>query len=67
MLTFVICSPTILRVPEPPKNAILVAASLICAVRLAREEIRNSPKVVATISESIWLAEKIWQRIAERN
>ena len=50
-------------VPEPPKNALLIAAAFICAVRLAREEIKNSPKVVAAISDSIWLAERIWKRI----
>jgi hypothetical protein len=48
------------------KTAILVAASLIAAVRLAREEIKQSPKVMATISDSIRLAEMIWARIEKR-
>jgi hypothetical protein len=36
-------------VSEPPKNALLIAAAFICAVRLAREEIKNSPKSLLKI------------------
>jgi len=42
------------------QNAILIA---ICAVRLVREEIKPSPKVFATIQDSIKPAEMIWQRM----
>jgi len=45
------------------QNAILIAASLICAVRLVREEIKPSPKVYATTQDAIKLAEMIWQRM----
>jgi hypothetical protein len=48
------------------KTAILVGASLIAAVRLAREEIKSSPKVQATIGDAIQLAEMIWHRIEKR-
>ena len=46
------------------KTAVLVAAAIICAVRLAREPIKNSPKVMAAVSDSIQLAQMIWARIA---
>ena len=45
------------------QDAILIAASLICAVRLVLEEIKPSPKVYATIQDAIKLAEMIWQRM----
>jgi hypothetical protein len=43
---------------QKEKSAILVAASIIAAVRLAREPIKNSPKVNATIEDSLQLARK---------
>jgi hypothetical protein len=43
--------------------AILIAASLIAAVRLNREEIRPSPSVTAKIADSIRLAEMIQARL----
>jgi hypothetical protein len=51
---------------EKPNNALLIAASLIAAVRLAREEIKPSPRVVSTISDSIRLAEMIQKQIEQR-
>jgi len=51
---------------EKSKNALLIAASLIATVGLAREEIRPSPKVMATISDSIRLAEMIQKQIEQR-
>jgi hypothetical protein len=48
---------------ERSTNALLIAASFIAAVRLAREEIKPSPKVHATIADSIKLAEMILQRL----
>ena len=48
--------------PEPPKTderlkgALLVAATLVAAIRLRGEPITNSPKVIATIHDSIKLA-----------
>jgi hypothetical protein len=49
---------------ENRSNAvILIAASLIAAVRLNREEIRPSPSVTAKIADSIRLAEMIQARL----
>jgi hypothetical protein len=49
---------------EKRSNAvILIAASLIAAVRLNKEEIRPSPSVTAKIADSIRLAEMIQARL----
>jgi hypothetical protein len=49
---------------EKKSNAVLlIAASLIAAVRLNREEIRSSPSVHAKIADSIRLAEMIQTRL----
>ena len=45
------------------RGALLIAASLIAAIRLRGEPITNSPKVVSTISDSITLARMVLQRI----
>lgn len=51
-------------VPEDrSKNALLIAASLIAAVRLAREEIKPTPRVLCAISDSIRLAQMVLSRI----
>ncbi len=48
--------------PEPPnsddrhKGALLVAATLVAAIRLRGEPIANTPKVISTIHDSIKLA-----------
>jgi len=51
---------------EKTKNALLIAASLIAAVRLAREEIKPSPRVISTVNDSIRLAEMIQKQIEQR-
>jgi hypothetical protein len=51
---------------EKSKNALLIAASVIAAVRLAREEIKPSPKVIATINDSIRLAEMVLKQLEGR-
>ena len=38
------------------KGALLVAATLVAAIRLRGEPIANTPKVIATIHDSIKLA-----------
>ena len=45
------------------RGALLIAASLIAVIRLRGEPITSSPKVVATISDSIKLARLVLQRI----
>lgn len=52
--------------PDDPrqKNALLIAASLIAAVRTAREEkIERSPRVIYKVDESVRLAEMVLKRI----
>ena len=46
-----------------PNAVLLIAASLIAAVRLNREEIRSSPSVHSKIADSIRLAEMIQARL----
>ena len=45
------------------RGALLIAASLIAAIRLRGEPITSSPKVVSTISDSLTLARMVLQRI----
>ena len=49
------------------ENGILViAASIIAVIRLRGEPIKRSPKVVATISDSVQLARMILQEVQGR-
>jgi hypothetical protein len=53
-------------VPDDPrqKNALLIAASLIAAVRTAREEkIERSPRIICKVDDSVRLAEMVLKRI----
>jgi hypothetical protein len=53
-------------VPDDPrqKNALLIAASLIAAVRCAREEkIEQSPRVICKVDDSVRLARMVLKRI----
>lgn len=50
--------------PASPGKLIYLGACLIAAVRLAREERwDNSPRVVSRISDSVFLAHRIWERV----
>jgi hypothetical protein len=40
-------------------GALLIAASIVAAIRLRGEPIQRSPKVVATISDSVQLAKMV--------
>jgi hypothetical protein len=45
-------------------STIVIAAAIIAAVRLARDDIGSpSPRIYATISDSVSLARKILQRV----
>jgi hypothetical protein len=44
---------------ERLKGALLVAATLTAAIRLRGEEITNTPKVIATIHDSVKLARMV--------
>src|SRR5579864_6979452 len=48
---------------QKPNAVLLIAASLIAAVRLNREEIKPSPVVYSKIADSIRLAEMIQSRL----
>ena len=48
---------------KKPNAVLLIAASLIAAVRLNREEIKPSPAVYSKIADSIRLAEMIQARL----
>jgi hypothetical protein len=53
-------------VPDDPrqKNALLIAASLIAAVRTAREEkIEASPRIICRVDDSVRLAKMVLKRI----
>ena len=50
---------------KKPNAVLLIAASLIAAVRLNREEIKSSPVVHSKIADSIRLAEMIQARLRE--
>lgn len=65
-MIFVFVSPYTFTVADDPrqKNALLVAASLIAAVRTAREEkIDQSPRIIYKVSESVQLAKMVLRRI----
>jgi len=45
------------------KLALLISASLIAAVRTAKEEIKQSPKVLCAVSDSVKLARMILDKL----
>ena len=48
------------------KNALLIAASLIAAVRTAREDsLRPSPRIISQVADSVHLARMVLQRIQD--
>ena len=50
--------------PQRQKNALLIAASLIAAVRCAREEeIKPNPRVIRKVDDSVRLAKMVLKRI----
>jgi hypothetical protein len=51
--------------PQKQNGALLIAASIIAAIRLRGEPITRSPKVVATISDSIQLARMVLREIEQ--
>lgn len=49
------------------RGALLVAASIIAAVKLAREPIKDTPRVLSAVADSVKLARMILRKIeAER-
>ena len=44
-------------------STLVIAAAIIAAVRLAREDIKLSPRVVSAVSDSVALAKMILKRV----
>ena len=51
---------------EKQRGALLIAACLIAAIRLRGEEIKPSPKLKATIYDSVQLAVLVWRELQSR-
>ena len=51
---------------EKQRGALLIAASLIAAIRLRGEPIQPSPKLKATIYDSVQLAVLVWRELQSR-
>jgi hypothetical protein len=49
--------------PSKQDGALLVAASIVAAIRLRGEPISHSPKVAATVSDSLQLARMVMARL----
>jgi hypothetical protein len=45
------------------KLALLISASLIAAVRTAREEIKPSPKIISAVADSVRLARMVLEKV----
>jgi len=58
-------NPTCLRKThrQPMDSALLVAASIVAAIRLRGQEITHSPKLVAVVSDSVLLARTVMAAI----
>jgi hypothetical protein len=54
--------------PDDPKQlgALLIAASLVAAIRLRGEPIKPSPKLTATITDSVSLCVLVWREVQGR-
>lgn len=57
-------NPVRLRKQAPKQDgALLIAASIVAAIRLRGEPITHSPKVVATVADSLQLARMVMARL----
>lgn len=54
------CQP---RLPAKRDGALLIAASIVAAIRLRGEPIIHSPKVAATVADSLQLARMVMARL----
>ena len=67
-MIFAFHSPILSCMPDDEKQrgALLIAASLIAAIRLRGEPIQPSPKLKATIYDSVQLAVLVWREVQSR-
>jgi hypothetical protein len=57
-------NPACLRKQAPkPDGALLIAASIVAAIRLRGEPITHSPKVASTVADSLQLARMVMARL----
>jgi hypothetical protein len=63
-LTIRFYSPMNLGMPEDSKQlgALLIVATLVAAIRLRGEPVKPSPKLTATITDSVQLCVLVWRR-----
>ena len=47
-------------------GALLIAASIVAAIRLRGEEIKPSPKLEAVVHDSIKLTKTVWARLSAK-
>jgi hypothetical protein len=67
-LTFAIFSPNLLPVDEQKRSGLVVlAASIIACIRLKGMEIKPSPKLTATVNDSVHLAQMIASAVERRS
>jgi hypothetical protein len=52
---------------EKQRGALLIAACLIAAIRLGGDPIQPSPKLTATVHDSVQLAVLVWREIENRS
>jgi hypothetical protein len=50
--------------PDRQTGALLIAASIVAAIRLRGEPINNSPGTVSTVQDAINLARMVLQRLS---
>ncbi len=63
-LIFAFCSPILSGMDKQRENgALLIAACIVAAIRLRGEPIRPSPKLTATVQESIELAKMVLREV----
>ncbi len=63
-LTFAFSSPRLYGMDKQRENgALLIAASIVAAIRLRGEPIKPSPKLTATVSDSVQLAKLVLREL----
>lgn len=50
--------------PDRQTGALLIAASIVAAIRLRGEPINNAPRTVSTVQDAIKLARMVLQRLS---
>jgi hypothetical protein len=58
----------VFAMPDDPKQmgALLIAASLVAAIRLRGDPVKPSPRLTAVITDSVQLAVLVWRELQGR-